>query len=88
MKYADPGYQADHKPRYDITTKKKVKAAWSYINHKDNAKRYSARERQLIHQRIQSAGHRYGIDFGHSRSKGDTMLGRTSDRTARRKGDR
>ena len=86
MKFADPGYQPDHKQRYKIDTKKHVRAAWSYINQRDNASRYTSAQRQRIHARIQAAGHRYGIEFGHAREKGATLLGRSGDRAMRRKG--
>ena len=88
IRYADPGYQADKEPRYPLNTESRVRAAWGYINHPANARRYTARQRQLIHQRIQAAGRRYGIQFAHARTKASTMLGRTADRTARRRGDR
>ena len=65
--YADPGYQADHQPRYALDNEEEVRAAWGYINQRDNARRYTPEQRRLIHQRIQAAGRKYGIQYGHAR---------------------
>ncbi|MEV4438513.1 DUF6582 domain-containing protein [Streptomyces sp. NPDC049577] len=59
--YADPGYQADNKKRYDISTKAKAKAAWSYINQADNARAYSAAQLKRIKQRITKALRGFGV---------------------------
>ena len=40
VKYADPGLQADKKPRYPIDTAAHIRAAWSYINKPANAALY------------------------------------------------
>lgn len=41
VKYADPGYQTDKKPRYPLDTPAHIRAAWSYINQSKNAALYS-----------------------------------------------
>lgn len=61
--YADPGYQEDGVKRYPIDTEAHVRAAWSYINQRKNAAKYSADEVSKIKGRIRSAGRKYGIDF-------------------------
>lgn len=71
LKYADPGYH-DGTPRYLIDTERHVRAAWGYINQAKNARRYSREELRLIHWRIQNAGKRYGIEFGHARRRAAT----------------
>ena len=67
--FADPGYQADGKPRYQIGSAAKVRAAWTYINRPAYAAKYTPTQLRLIHGRIQAAGRRYGIEFGHARSR-------------------
>lgn len=59
--YADPGYQADKKQRYDLTTKAKAKAAWSYINQADNAKAYTANQLKRVKGRIRAALKKFGV---------------------------
>lgn len=61
--YADPGYQADKKPRYPLDSEEHVRAAWSYINQADNASEYSAEQLAHIKREIQSAGKKYGIKY-------------------------
>lgn len=59
--YADPGYQADKKQRYDISTKAKAKAAWSYVNQADNARAYTSAQLKRVKQRIIKALKKFGI---------------------------
>lgn len=61
VKYADPGYQADKKQRYDISTKQKAKAAWSYIAQADNARAYTSAQLKRIKQRIIKALKGFGV---------------------------
>lgn len=61
--YADPGYQHDGKKRYPLDSYERCRAAWSYINQKDNAAKYTPQQRARIKSRIKAAGKRYGIDF-------------------------
>jgi hypothetical protein len=60
-RYADPGYQADHRQRYDISTKAKAKAAWSYVNQADNAKAYSGAQLKRVKGRIRAALRGFGV---------------------------
>lgn len=61
--YADPGYQDDGKKRYPIDTKEHVKAAWSYINQKDNASKYTPEQLAKIKARIKAAAKKFGIEI-------------------------
>ena len=70
--FADPGYQADGKPRYQIGSAAKVRAAWAYINRPAYARKYTAPQLRLIHARIQAAGARFGVEFGHARRRAAT----------------
>jgi hypothetical protein len=67
--FADPGYQPDRKPRYQIGSAAKVRAAWAYINRPAYARKYTATQLRLIHQRIQAAGRSFGVEFGHARAR-------------------
>lgn len=59
--WADPGYQADKKQRYDLSTKAKAKAAWSFINQGDNAKAYTAAQLKRVKGRIIKALKSFGV---------------------------
>jgi hypothetical protein len=59
--FADPGYQSDKKKRYDISSKLKAKAAWSYINQADNARLYTSAQLKRIKQRITKALKGFGV---------------------------
>lgn len=59
--YADPGYQADKKQRYDLSTKANAKAAWSYVNQAGNAKKYSAPQLKRVKARIRAALKKFGV---------------------------
>ena len=61
VQYADPGYQSDKKKRYPIDTKAHAKAAWSYINQKDNADLYTAAQLKRVRGRIKAALKRFGV---------------------------
>ena len=58
VKFADT---TNHK--YPIDTPEHVRAAWSYINHKDNAGKYGSREVRLIKGRIQRAAKKQGVEI-------------------------
>ncbi|MBI2761345.1 MAG: hypothetical protein HYX51_07975 [Chloroflexi bacterium] len=49
--------------RYPIDTPEHVRAAWSYINHKDNAAKYERDEVRLIKDRIKRAAKKHGIEI-------------------------
>jgi len=58
VEFADP---VNHK--YPIDTAEHVRAAWSYINHKDNAAKYDKDEVNLIKTRIKRAAKRHGVEI-------------------------
>jgi hypothetical protein len=63
VKYADPGYQDDKKPRYPIDNEGHVRAAWSYINMPKNARLYSSEQLGRVKAAIRAAAKKYGIEI-------------------------
>jgi ATP-dependent protease ClpP protease subunit len=63
VEYADPGYQSDGKKRYPIDTEAHCRAAWSYINQRKNADKYSPEQVSHIKTAIRKAGKKFGIEF-------------------------
>lgn len=59
--WADPGYQADKKQRYDLSTKPNAKSAWSYISQKANASKYTPAQLKRVKGRIKAALKRFGV---------------------------
>ena len=49
--------------KYPIDTPEHVRAAWSYINHKDNAAKYEADEVRTIKERIRRAAKKHGVEI-------------------------
>ena len=49
--------------KYPIDTEEHVRAAWSYINHKDNAAKYDRDEVKLIKNRIKRAAKKFDIEI-------------------------
>jgi hypothetical protein len=58
VQFADP---VNHK--YPIDNAEHVRAAWSYINHKDNAAKYDADEVKAIKARIRKAAEKHGVEI-------------------------
>jgi len=58
VEFAD---QVNHK--YPIDNAEHVRAAWSYINHPDNAKKYPRDDVELIKSRIKIAAEKYGVEI-------------------------
>ncbi|MGC4190245.1 MAG: hypothetical protein QM589_03310 [Thermomicrobiales bacterium] len=56
VEFADPVNNT-----YPIDTPKHIRAAWSYINHPDNAAKYDATDVNTIKGRIERAARRHGI---------------------------
>ena len=56
VEFADPVNK-----KYPIDTAEHVRAAWRYINHKDNAAKYDADEVRTIKERIKRAAHKHGV---------------------------
>lgn len=60
--YADPGYQKDKKKRYPLTSAKRVRAAWSYINQEKNAAKYTTAQLKRVKARITKAAKKFKVD--------------------------
>jgi hypothetical protein len=58
VQFADP---TNHK--YPIDNPEHIRAAWSYINHKDNAAKYDADEVKAIKGRIERAAKKHGVEI-------------------------
>jgi len=58
VEFADPVNQ-----KYPIDTETHLRAAWNYINHKDNAAKYDADEVKTIKNRIKRAAKKRGIEI-------------------------
>jgi len=58
VEFADP---TNHK--YPIDTAEHIRAAWSYINHKDNAAKYDRDEVKTIKNRIKRAANEHGVEI-------------------------
>lgn len=59
--YADPGYQDDKMKRYALDSKAQAKSAWSYINQKDNASKYTPAQLKRVKERIVKALRKFGV---------------------------
>lgn len=59
VEFADP---TNHK--YPIDTAEHVRAAWSYINHQDNAAKYDPAEVNAIKDPIKRAAKKRGVEIG------------------------
>lgn len=62
-KYGDVTYADPTNKKYPIDTEEHVRAAWSYINHKDNAAKYDADEVTTIKNRIKKAAKKFDIEI-------------------------
>jgi hypothetical protein len=58
VRFADPTNN-----KYPIDTPEHVRAAWSYINHEDNAAKYDPDEVETIKGRIKRAANEQGVDI-------------------------
>ena len=58
VQFADPTNN-----KYPIDSPEHVRAAWSYINHKDNAAKYDRDEVKAIKNRIKRAAKLHNIDI-------------------------
>lgn len=61
--YGDVEFADPTNKKYPIDSPEHVRAAWSYINHKDNAAKYSAEEVKTIKERIRRAGVRHDVEI-------------------------
>jgi hypothetical protein len=61
--YGDVEFADPTNNKYPIDTEEHVRAAWSYINHKDNAAKYDSDEVKLIKNRIKRAAKKFDIEI-------------------------
>ena len=61
--YGDVKFADQTNKKYPIDTPEHVRAAWSYINHKDNAAKYDRDEVKVIKDRIKRAAKDKGVDI-------------------------
>ena len=62
-KYGDVKFADPTNNKYPIDTPEHVRAAWSYINHKDNAAKYTPDEVNTIKERIKRAAEKHGVEI-------------------------
>ncbi len=62
-KYGDVQFADPTNKKYPIDSPNHVRAAWSYINHADNAEKYSRDEVETIKSRIKRAAKKYGVEI-------------------------
>ena len=58
VKFADPVNN-----KYPIDSARHIRAAWSYVNHADNAAKYSKDEVNKIKARIKRAAKAHGVEI-------------------------
>ena len=63
QKYGDVKFADTTNKKYPIDTPEHVRAAWNYINHKDNATKYDADEVKLIKDRIKKAAKHHDVEI-------------------------
>lgn len=61
--YGDVPFADPTNKKYPIDTPEHVRAAWSYINHKDNAAKYDKDEVETIKGRIKRAAKKHGVEI-------------------------
>jgi hypothetical protein len=62
-KYGDVKFADPTNNKYPIDTPEHVRAAWNYINHKDNAAKYDADEVETIKSRIKRAAKTHSVNI-------------------------
>jgi hypothetical protein len=62
-KYGDVNFADPTNKKYPIDTPEHVRAAWSYINHRDNAAKYKKEEVATIKGRIKAAAEKHGVEI-------------------------
>jgi hypothetical protein len=60
-KYGDVEFADTTNNKYPIKAPEHVRAAWSYINHKDNAAKYDTGEVELVKERINRAAKKHAV---------------------------
>ena len=62
-KYGDVEFADPTNNKYPIDTPEHIRAAWSYINHQDNAAKYDKDEVDTIKMRIKRAAKKHDIEI-------------------------
>ncbi len=62
-KYGDVEFADTTNNKYPIDTPEHIRAAWGYINHKDNAAKYHKNEVETIKERIKRAAKKHDIEI-------------------------
>ena len=62
-KYGDVEFADPTNNKYPIDTPQHVRAAWSYINQRDNSAKYDAAEVKTIRERIKRAAKKHGVEI-------------------------
>ena len=62
-RYGDVEFADTTNKKYPIDTPEHVRAAWQYINHKDNAAKYEAADVTKIKNRIKQAAKTHGVEI-------------------------
>jgi hypothetical protein len=62
-KYGEVEFADPVNNKYPVDTPEHVRAAWSYIHHKDNASKYDAEEVRQIKSRIKRAAKKHGVEI-------------------------
>lgn len=62
-KYGNVAFADPVNKKYPLDTEAHVRAAHNYINHPENAAKYSAAEVKTIKERINQAAEKYGIEI-------------------------
>ncbi len=62
--YGDVEFADPVNNKYPIESPEHIRAAWSYINHEDNAAKYSKDEVKTIKERIKRAAKKHGVEIG------------------------
>ena len=61
--YGDVAFADPVNNKYPIDTPEHVRAAWSYINRKENAAKYDADDVRTIKERIKRAAKKQGVEI-------------------------
>ncbi|MDQ6785221.1 MAG: hypothetical protein M3033_00180 [Acidobacteriota bacterium] len=62
-KYGNVPFADATNKKYPIDTPEHIRAAWNYINHKDNAAKYDAGEVETIKDRIKQSAKKHGVEI-------------------------
>jgi hypothetical protein len=61
--YGDVEFADPVNKKYPVDTPEHIRTAWSYINHKDNAAKYEAKDVKTIKGRIKRAAKKHGVEI-------------------------